>query len=159
MASGTLEIEKKPVELSELCREVVERARLYAARKKTAIEMDAPPLTVAADPDLLGFAVYNLLTNAVKYSPKRSTVRLEVRETAGGAAISVADEGYGIAREEQQKIFERFYRLKRDEKGGEEGTGIGLALVKEIATQHGGRIEVESSPGAGSRFTLTLPKS
>ncbi|HHN72607.1 MAG TPA: HAMP domain-containing histidine kinase, partial [Thermopetrobacter sp.] len=74
-------------------------------------------------------------------------------------AISVADEGYGIAREEQQKIFERFYRLKRDEKGGEEGTGIGLALVKEIATQHGGRIEVESSPGAGSRFTLTLPKS
>ena len=159
MASGTLEIEKKPVELSELCREVVERARLYAARKKTKIEMDAPPLTVAADPDLLGFAVYNLLTNAVKYSPKRSTVRLEVRETAGGAAISVADEGYGIAREEQQKIFERFYRLKRDEKGGEEGTGIGLALVKEIATQHGGRIEVESSPGAGSRFTLTLPKS
>ncbi len=159
MASGTLEIEKKPVELSGLCREVVERARLYAARKRTKIEMDAPRIEAAADPDLLGFAIYNLLTNAVKYSPKRSTVRLAVRETAGGVAISVTDEGYGIAREEQQKIFERFYRLKRDEKGGEEGTGIGLALVKEIATQHGGRVEVESSPGAGSRFTLVLPKS
>ncbi len=159
MASGALRIEKRPVELSGLCREVVERARLYAARKKTAIEMDAPAMEIAADPDLLGFAVYNLLTNAVKYSPRRSTVRLAVRETRDGVAISVTDQGYGIAREEQQKIFERFYRLKRDEKGAEEGTGIGLALVKEIATQHGGRIEVESSPGAGSRFTLVLPKS
>jgi signal transduction histidine kinase len=70
----------------------------------------------------------------------------------------VADQGYGITPGEQQRVFERFYRLRRDEKGPEAGSGIGLALVKEIMEQHGGRVLIESRPGAGSRFTLVLPK-
>lgn len=158
LAAGTLPIRKHPVDLPNLCEEVLERARLYAARKRIEIRADVPPLRVQADPDLLSFAIYNLLTNAVKYSPKRTTIRMRVSEKAGAVLIAVTDQGYGIDPGEQRKIFDRFYRLKRDETGSEEGSGIGLALVKEIAIQHGGDVEVVSRPGAGSRFTLVIPK-
>ncbi|MBS1856355.1 MAG: CHASE2 domain-containing protein [Acidobacteria bacterium] len=158
MASGRLEIRKQPVALQSLCEEVLERARLYSARKRIQITADVPPLEVAADPDLLSFAVYNLLTNAVKYSPKQTTVSLSAAEDSGNVSIAVADQGQGIAPEEQKRIFEKFYRVKRDREGTTEGTGIGLALVKEIVTQHGGRVEVQSREGAGARFTIVLPK-
>jgi two-component system sensor histidine kinase SenX3 len=158
MAAGALEIQKQPVDLAGNCEAVLEQARLYAAKKKIAIVAELEPVHVQADADLLGFAVYNLLTNAVKYSPKNTTVTLRSGDGGDFAFVTVSDEGHGIAPEEQQKIFERFYRLKRDEKSVTEGTGIGLALVKEIVTQHGGRVEVASSPGAGSSFTLSIPK-
>lgn len=157
MAAGALTIERKPVQLKTVVDELFERAQLYAARKRTRIEVDVPPITLDADPELLSFAVYNLLTNAVKYSPKQSLVMLQARVEDRWISLSVADHGYGIASAEQQKIFEKFYRVKRKETTSEEGSGIGLALVKEIVTQHGGRILVESKPGVGSRFTILLP--
>ena len=158
MASGSLPIQRQPTSVKALCDELLERARLYAARKKIQIQSEVPTIEIQGDPDLLSFAIYNLLTNAVKYSPKRTTITLGAFEQGGTVSISVADQGYGIAPEEQHRIFEKFYRLKRDERGEEEGSGIGLALVKEIVLQHGGRVIVESKPGAGSRFTLVLPK-
>ena len=158
MAAGALEIHKQPVELAEVCEGVLEQARLYAAKKKIDVEAEMESVRVQADPDLLGFAVYNLLTNAVKYSPKHTTVRLQVGDNDGFAVVTVTDQGHGIAPDEQQRVFERFYRLKREEKNATEGTGIGLAMVKEIVTQHGGRVNVESSPGSGSSFTLLIPK-
>jgi signal transduction histidine kinase len=158
MAAGSLKIEKQSTALTGLCEEVLERARLYASRKAIEIQSEIAPAIVEADPDLLSFAIYNLLTNAVKYSPRNTSIRLDVTENEESVSIAVTDHGYGIAPDEQQRIFERFYRLKRDQKGSEEGTGIGLALVKEIVVQHGGRILVESKPAAGSRFTITLPK-
>lgn len=159
MAAGTLTIQKRSVDLAALSGEVLEQARLYGARKKIDIRSDVPPLQIQADADLLSFAIYNLLTNAVKYSAKRTTVFLGAKQLDDSVLITVTDQGYGITPGEQQKIFERFYRLERDAKGSEEGSGIGLALVKEIVTQHGGRVEVESRPGAGSRFTLVMPKN
>ena len=158
MAAGTLDIRKQRTSLDELCGEVLERARLYAVRKNIAIQANVPALTLDADADLLSFALYNLLTNAVKYSPRNTTVWLRAFEEGEAVCVSVADQGHGIAPEEQNRIFERFYRMKRDRKGAEEGSGIGLALVKEIVSQHGGRIHVESRPGEGSRFTVLLPK-
>ena len=145
--------------LDSLCESVVERARLYAARKKIQITSHVPSITVPADADLLSFAIYNLLTNAVKYSPKQTTIALEVTETRDTVSIAVTDQGYGIAPGERKKIFDRFYRVKRDQASAEEGNGIGLALVKEIAVQHGGSVLVESKEGAGSRFTLVLPRA
>lgn len=158
MASGALQIHTQPVDLRRLCEEVLERGRLYAARKGIQVIADVPPLSVPGDPDLLSFAVYNLITNAVKYSPKQTTVFLSGSERSDTVSIAVADQGPGIAPTEQKRIFERFYRLKRDQAGNEEGSGIGLALVKEIVVHHGGRVEVESREGAGSRFTIVLPK-
>lgn len=158
MAAGTLNIRRQPTSLEELCGEVLERARLYAVRKKIAIQSEVPALTLEADADLLSFALYNLLTNAVKYSPRNTTVLLRASCEGGTVCISVTDQGHGITPEEQNRIFEPFYRAKRDRTGEEEGSGIGLALVKEIVAQHGGRILVESMPGEGSRFTMLLPK-
>ena len=158
LSSGALSIHKQPVDLRALCEEVLERARLYAERKRIAITSDVPPVRVAADPELLPFAIYNLLTNAVKYSPKQTTVSLTACEQGHTISIAVADEGPGIAPAEHNKIFERFYRLKRDQAGKEEGSGIGLAIVREIVIQHGGRVEVQSRESSGSRFTIVLPK-
>lgn len=157
LASGALALEKREVELAGLCREVVERGRLYAARKRIQVDAEIPELRLAADPELLSFAIYNLITNGVKYSPKDTRVVVSVAADGDGVRLAVADQGYGITPAEQAKIFEKFYRLKRDETGAEEGTGIGLALVKEIVEQHGGTITVESRPGGGSRFTIWLP--
>ena len=157
MASGSLDIQKRSVDLPGLCEDVLDRAKLYAARKQIRIDSALPPISVSADPDLLSFAIYNLLTNAVKYSPKRTTVSLSATEQGDHVCISVVDQGSGIAPADQRKIFERFYRAGRDQSEKEEGTGIGLALVKEIVSQHDGRIEVDSREGGGSRFTIVLP--
>ena len=158
LASGTIGLEKRPVALRRVCEEVVDRGRLYAARKKIRVELDVPEIDLKADPELLSFALYNLITNGVKYSPKNTSILVSAEEAHGSVIVCVADQGQGIPPAEREMIFQKFYRAKRDEKGSEEGTGIGLALVKEIVEQHGGRISVESQPGAGSRFTMTLPK-
>ncbi|MBI4905162.1 MAG: CHASE2 domain-containing protein [Acidobacteria bacterium] len=158
MASGSLKLEKRPVPLHDLCDEVVERGRLFASRKKTEIVADVPQLTVLADPELLSFAIYNLLTNAVKYSPKQTRITLRAEPSGGGVQITVSDEGYGIPPQDQQRIFDKFYRVSRDQTGTEDGAGVGLALVKEIAVQHGGKVTVESNLGQGSRFTIVLPE-
>jgi signal transduction histidine kinase len=157
MASGSLALERQPLDLASLCDDVLDRARLYGTRKSITITAEVPHITVAADRDLLSFAIYNLLTNAVKYSPKRTTVFMSAHMESGALRISVVDQGYGIAPSEQKKIFDRFYRIRRSQPDNEEGTGIGLALVKEIISQHGGRIEVDSREGHGSRFTIVLP--
>lgn len=158
LASGSIQLQKRPTDLRKLCEEVVERGRLYASRKRIRIELDVPGIEVHADPDLLAFAIYNLITNGVKYSPKSTTIDVRAAADPHAIELSVTDQGFGIAPGDREKVFEKFYRLQRDEKGAEEGTGIGLALVKEIVQQHGGLIAVESGPGGGSRFTMTLPK-
>ncbi|MDP2999079.1 MAG: CHASE2 domain-containing protein [Bryobacterales bacterium] len=158
LAAGALSLQKQEVDLGALCEDVVERCRLYAARKRIRVDAAIPEIHLLADPDLLSFAIYNLVTNGVKYSPRNTTVVVSAEDDGTEVRVSVADQGYGIGPADREKIFEKFYRLKRDEKGAEEGTGIGLALVKEIVQQHGGRISVESRPNAGSRFTIALPK-
>lgn len=158
LASGSLRLEKRPVALRGICEQAVERGRLYAARKKIRVELTAPEIELKADEELLSFALYNLITNGVKYSPRNTSILVSARESGDAVTVVVADQGQGISPAEREKIFEKFYRAKRDEKGSEEGTGIGLALVKEIVEQHGGRVSVESQVGAGSRFTMTLPK-
>ncbi|MFN3323715.1 MAG: CHASE2 domain-containing protein [Bryobacteraceae bacterium] len=158
MAAGGLAIRKAEADLEWLCGEVAEAARLYGARKKSRVEVDVCVRTARVDAELLSFAIYNLLTNAIKYSPAGSVVALRAKEERGAIRIEVADQGYGIAPDEQPRVFERFYRLARDRRGDEPGSGIGLALVHEIAAQHGGQVSLESKEGKGSRFVLTIPK-
>ena len=103
------------------------------------------------------YAFYNLLTNAIKYSPPRTQVTLAAVRKHEHAYISVEDQGIGMDQKEVKKIFQKFYRTKRAEQSGEAGTGIGLSIVEQIVIQHGGTIEVMSRPGQGSRFTMVLP--
>ncbi len=109
------------------------------------------------DPDAIAQAVLNLLNNAIRYSQdvKRIEVRVEGRERQ--IPIEVADHGIGIQRSEQEKIFEKFYRVNDDLVHNVRGTGLGLALVKHIVEAHAGKIVVDSAPGKGSRFTILLP--
>ena len=109
------------------------------------------------DANAIGQALANLVDNAIKYSRDRRAITVDAALADAGLAISVVDEGVGIPAEEQGRIFEKFYRVGRSETQGQRGSGVGLALVKHVAEAHGGRVTVESRPGAGSRFTLWLP--
>jgi PAS domain S-box-containing protein len=116
---------------------------------------DLPP--IFADADLLTRALTNLVANAIKYSPADTEVVVSARAGEDNLFIAVADHGYGIPPEHQSSIFEKFFRVPRVEDAETPGTGLGLALVREIAELHGGRVTVDSEVGAGSIFTLRLP--
>ncbi len=110
-----------------------------------------------ADRDAIQQAILNLLTNAMKYSGDAREIDLRLAARNGDAVIEVADHGLGLAPEEQEHVFERFYRAPSHESRLIAGTGLGLTLVAHIAKAHGGRVEVESAPGAGSTFRVVLP--
>jgi len=112
---------------------------------------------VSLDAEAMGQALANLVDNAIKYSGDRRVLRVKAALRDGHLAVTVADEGLGIPPEEQERIFEKFYRIGRSETQGRRGSGVGLALVRHIVEAHGGRVTVESQPGRGSRFTLWLP--
>jgi two-component system phosphate regulon sensor histidine kinase PhoR len=120
-----------------------------------AFDRDLP--VVLADSDLLARALTNVIANAIKYSPSGKEVKVGVRVVGVELLIEVKDGGYGISREDLKRIFEKFYRVPRAENADQPGTGLGLALVKEIMDSHGGQVGVESELGAGSTFTMRLP--
>lgn len=156
--SGHVELARRPVALSGWLPPVLLPWRAAALEKglnwQAAIPEGLP--TVSIDPDRLAQAVGNLLSNAVKYTPPGGTVTV----TGGGAGaeawICIEDSGLGIAAEEQQRVFEPFYRSTRDRRFPQ-GLGLGLTIANELVLAHQGRLELESGPGEGSRFTLYLP--
>jgi signal transduction histidine kinase len=122
------------------------------------LRYDGPPRPlpeIYADPTALASAVTNLLDNATKYSPKGTSVYLNVEQDGDSVLIRVTDFGVGIPRAEQARIFEKFYRAEGVDGGS--GSGLGLALVKHIVEAHGGDISVESESGKGSTFTIRMP--
>jgi len=116
-----------------------------------------PPLK--ADREALARALWNLLDNAVKYSPQNRTVWAKAICENGRVAISVSDKGVGIAAHERKKIFKKFFRAANAEVAGAKGTGLGLTMVEHIVAAHGGQMLVESEPGVGSTFTILLPSA
>jgi signal transduction histidine kinase len=118
-------------------------------------EPDMPELK--ADPDAIQQAILNLLTNAMKYSGDAREIDLRLAARNGDAVIEVADHGLGMEPEEQKRVFEKFYRAPSHGSRLIAGTGLGLTLVAHIAKAHGGRVQVESSPGAGSTFSILIP--
>jgi signal transduction histidine kinase len=116
----------------------------------------APP--VLGDPDLIGQAVLNLFSNAVKYSSPETTITLELRTKAEEIVITVRDQGFGISESSQARLFTKFFRATDDPRvRADAGTGLGLAFAKEIVQQHGGKIGMESHLNAGSTFWFSLP--
>lgn len=114
-------------------------------------------IPVFADTDLLASAISNLVSNAIKYSPRDTEITISARTALNGVSIEVADQGYGIPEDSLGRVFEKFYRVPRVEDVDVPGTGLGLALVREIAELHGGSVSVRSSVGKGSTFTLWIP--
>ena len=120
------------------------------------MEVDVPDgLSVDADADAFNHVLVNLLTNAVKFSPAGSAVAIRARRDGDEVVVSVVDEGPGVAADEQERIFDRFYQSQNGNHA--RGTGIGLTIAQRFTEQHGGRIWVESDPGHGAAFSFTMP--
>jgi signal transduction histidine kinase len=159
--SDKKEVSKTAVKLDSVVREVVDELQESAKRKRIRlVEQSADTLPpIAADKGLIRRALSNLIDNAIKYSPERTSVLISTALEADFLRIVVEDRGYGIPADEQEKIWQKFYRVARDgQDKEEESTGLGLPLVKEIVEQHGGNVAVESEVGQGSRFSFTLPR-
>jgi signal transduction histidine kinase len=156
--SGRLDLDRIPLDLSQFLAEAVQRHVQMAARKGMRVLLDefAAGL-VQADALRLRQVIDNLISNAIKFSPQGSTVRVWAEEVAGGWTINVQDEGPGIQPEERQRLFQDFARLSARPTGGERSTGLGLAISKRVVEAHGGRIGVDSEPGQGATFWFTLP--
>jgi signal transduction histidine kinase len=135
----------------EFAQEVAERGYTLQLRADGSLP------SVRADREALGRALWNLLDNAVKYSPGCKTVWVEATQLDNRVAIRVRDQGLGISPDEQPQIFKKFVRAASADDAGVRGTGLGLAMVQHIVAAHGGEIRVESQPGAGSVFTIVLP--
>jgi signal transduction histidine kinase len=152
-------VRRAPVELGTLLRTVCEAAGDATAVRgqRLSLQVPAGPVTVVGDATELDRAVTNLLSNATKYSPAGTRIRVGLRTEAAEAVISVADEGIGISAEDQQRIFTEFFRSTDPEALAASGTGLGLAIVHRIVERHHGIVEVDSEPGAGSTFRLRIP--
>lgn len=158
LGEGQMELRQEDYSVQDCLATCIERARVIAERKQIAIVLEeSEDCHLHGDRELMEYAFYNLLTNAVKYSPPETSVRVAIRTAGSGVRISVADEGIGMDANELKNIFVRFYRTRKAETSGEAGTGIGLSIVEQIITRHGGRIDVTSQPGMGSCFTVNLP--
>jgi signal transduction histidine kinase len=159
MEAGAQPYRIQKLDAAELVRSVVEDFRRDAVARGYSIELrsDTGAVAVDADPEALTCALWNLLDNAVKYSPNEHTVAVELARQDGSVAIRVCDRGIGIPRDEQKRIFRKFVRGTASKVNGIKGTGVGLALVEHIVSAHGGTIDLQSRPGEGSTFTLLFP--
>ena len=157
LAEGQMELKQEPLAAAELVATCMRRATPLAERKHIAMSLDsAVEGTLLGDRELLEYALYNLLTNAVKYSPPDTEIHVYSDLRDGELRLAVRDQGIGMDAKEIKSIFQKFYRTKRAEASGETGTGIGLSIVEQIVFRHGGRIEVTSTPGKGSCFTMIM---
>jgi two-component system phosphate regulon sensor histidine kinase PhoR len=146
------------VDLRRLAVAAVERLRLFAERQGVELRSDVPETIppIRGAEDRLGQVLVNLLHNAVKFSPDGGIVTVRVEPSAEEVVVAVEDHGIGIARADQARIFERFYKAdKARRRGG--GTGLGLAIARHVVEAHGGRIRVDSEEGRGSTFSFSIP--
>jgi signal transduction histidine kinase len=158
LSEGQMQLRREPVDAGDVVRICIDRVAPLAEGKQIQISSQPVPDTIIeGDRELMEYAVYNLLTNAVKYSPAETSITVSGVREGGNLRISVRDQGFGMDEKELRDIFRKFYRTRKAEASGEPGTGIGLSIVEQILASHGGSIEVTSSPGHGSCFTMVLP--
>ena len=156
--SGTVKLEKKPTRLDSLAGEVKEDAEILAEQKKISVSISKlDEVTVLGDSVRLRQLMLNLVDNAIKYTPEGGRITLSLEKTNGNARFSVEDTGVGIPPADIKKIFDRFYRVDKSRSRLPDGLGLGLAISKWVAEAHGGSLRAQSTVGAGSKFTVTIP--
>jgi len=157
--AGQLKLVRRAVALGTIVQQAVGVMQAEAAAKKLTLSAnvpaDLPPVNV--DAERIGQVLRNLLTNALAYTPEGGTISVAARAAGAEIKVSVKDTGIGIAPQDLPYVFERFYRADKSRTRQTGGTGLGLAIVKQLVQAHGGRVWVESTPGAGSTFSFTLP--
>ncbi|MBS7407136.1 MAG: hypothetical protein KIG15_05765, partial [Coriobacteriales bacterium] len=158
LENGTIVAKIAPMNLSDALADLAlnHQALIESAELSLDAKID-PEVRIRGDRDLISQATANLLSNAVRYTPEGGSVTLVVTRNHGDACISVRDTGIGISEKDQRKVFNRFWRADAARERTSGGLGIGLAMVKEVADQHHGRVTLESEPGVGSTFTIRVP--
>lgn len=160
-AADKQEVLKIPLKLDDVVNEMVTNLQPAAKKKRIRLVQLAPEKLppVAADKSLITQCVANLIDNAIKYSPEKTTVSVSTVLEADAVRVMVEDRGYGIPPESLDRVWEKFYRVTRDgQEKDAETTGLGLSFVREVVEQHGGAVALESEVGRGSKFSFTLPR-
>lgn len=159
MDAGTFSLRPDDVDPQEMFKELEQDYQITAADKEITLVFEAPPKwpSLRADRDKVGMALHNLVSNALKYTPVGGRVTVRASDSQGGLMVEVSDNGIGITPEEQELVFEKFYRSKDKRISSITGSGIGLSLAREVIRLHGGDITLESVLNKGSTFILTVP--
>jgi two-component system phosphate regulon sensor histidine kinase PhoR len=160
-AADKQEVLKIPLKLDDVVGDMVINLQPTAKKKRIRLVQLAsdklPP--VAADKSLITQCIANLIDNAIKYSPEKTTVSVSTVLEADAVRVLVEDRGFGIPPESIDRVWEKFYRVTRDgQEKDAETTGLGLSFVREVVEQHGGSVALESEVGRGSKFSFTLPR-
>ena len=150
-----LKLDKKAIKIAEVAARAVRRVRQKYDTHDIILDIPDEIPEISFDAFRIEQVLYNLVENAVKYSPPGSQVRVFSQPDKKGMVIGVSDSGVGISPEDQKRIFEPFARLKGS---GAKGVGLGLVVCKRLVEAHGGRIWVESQLGKGSKFLFTIPR-
>ena len=156
--AGRLDLKPVQLELNELVRQTVATLQPLADQKHQVVTLDLQPVEIEADPSRVRQIVLNLLSNAIKFTDAGGEIRLSLILDAGGEArLTVADTGHGIGAADIDRIFDAFHQADSEGRPRQEGTGLGLALTRQLVEAHGGRVAVNSAIGLGSEFTVRLP--
>jgi heavy metal sensor kinase len=156
--AGVLRMDQRPVDLAQLLEEVYGQARILAEARSVDLTLGpVEGVSTQGDYTHLRRLLLNLVDNGIKYTPRGGKVAISLQSGEGWALLRVEDTGIGISPEEKGRIFQRFFRSEEARSRGEGGAGLGLCIARSIAEAHGGKIEVESTPGQGSTFTAFLP--
>lgn len=157
LETGQLAIVREPLNLDTLLKQVVEELQPMLSRHSIRCELSEQPLVISGDSIRLMQAFQNLLQNAVKYSPDGGPIVVQLAPQGRLAVVRISDQGLGIPAEALPKLFQRFYRADQSTNGHISGLGVGLYVVREVVSLHGGEVHAESVAGQGSTFTVTLP--
>jgi PAS domain S-box-containing protein len=158
LKSSTVVLEQAPVDLTELLGSALEGVTPLACERGIELALDCEPLpSLEGDAGRLGQMIDNLLTNALKFTPPGGRVEVRGFKREDAVCVEVRDTGMGISEDDQQRLFERFFRTSQAQAEAIQGTGLGLSIVVAIAEAHGGSVEVESDLGVGTTFTVVLP--
>lgn len=155
--SASLPMRLEPLDLGALVRAAAEPLAPVAAAAGLEMTVETQPAMVRADADRIQQALRVLIDNAIAYTPAGGAIRVSAGPAKGGGRVEVRDSGIGLSAEDRERVFERFFRAERSRSRASGGAGLGLAIAQAIVTANGGRIGVESEPGAGSTFWVTLP--
>jgi two-component system phosphate regulon sensor histidine kinase PhoR len=157
LESGQMDVKQKPIKIAPLVDDILASLENQLNEKNITLIKEFKSKTIPGDEDLIQEVIINLLDNAIKYTPNGGIVRVGTEQTKTGVSFYVADTGIGIPKESLPRLFERFYRVDKGRSREMGGTGLGLAIVKHIIERHGGKINVASEFGKGSRFSFVIP--
>ena len=148
----------EPVDLAQIAANMFEQLEMSARKADVTLQLDAKPAMVEADRQMMDELLYNLCDNAIRYNVHGGSVKLEVRPVRDKVIVCVQDTGIGISPENQEHVFERFYRVDKSRSKATGGTGLGLAIVKHIAVKHNAQIELESELGRGTKISVIFER-